>query len=75
MSEVDYIQIYFTTKKKKSGLILQATAGEESLLHSPLGTEEAKEGGKAKCQPLVGFKVLDSTPYFWFEQSRRYISA
>lgn len=62
-------------KKKKSGLILQATAGEESLLHSPLGTEEAKEGGEAKCQPLVGFKVLDSTPYFWFEQSRRYISA
>lgn len=44
MSEVDYIQIYFTTLKKKSDLILQATAGEESLFHSPLGMEEAKEG-------------------------------
>lgn len=62
-------------KKKKSGLILQATAGEESLFHSPLGMEEAKEGGETKRQPLVGFRALDSTPHFSFEQPHRYISA
>lgn len=62
---------FFFYYREKKGPVLQATTpGEESLLHSPLGMEEVKEGGEAKPQYLVGFKdVLDSAPHFSLEQS------